>query len=144
MYEYFARYIMNSDVVTIDHSSPVADADKKMAEKGIGCVIVTKQGSPVGILTERDIVRMVALKSPMSSNVLEAMSSPLVSLSPDSTVWELAEEMKLRKIHKIPIIHEDRLVGIVTTSDITRLCSIGSDSEMRMVCQQILQRLNQP
>ncbi len=145
MDEYFARDIMKEDVITIEHSAAVTEAARKMAEKEIGCVIVTNQGRPIGILTERDIVRLVSLnKSPMSSSVSEVMSSPLISLSPDDSIWELAEEMKIRKIHKMPIVHENKVVGIVTTSDITRLCSIGSDSEMRLVCQQILQRLNQP
>src|SRR5579875_3151081 len=125
MDEYFARDIMKEDVITIEHSAAVTEAARKMAE--------------------REIVILVSLnKSPMSSSVSEVMSSPLISLSPDDSIWELAEEMKIRKIHKMPIVHENKVVGIVTTSDITRLCSIGSDSEMRLVCQQILQRLNQP
>lgn len=145
MDEYFARDIMTGKVVTIEQSSPVTEAAKKMTENKIGCVVVTRDGTPEGIITGSDLVKLIALnKNPMSTGVSEAMSSPLISLGPDSTVWELAEEMKLRGIHRMPIIHEKSLIGIVTTSDITRLCSIGSDSEIRMVCQQILQRLQQP
>ena len=79
----------------------------------------------------------------LSTPVKDVMSVPLISIDPDSTIWELAELMKIKKIHKVPVIRESKLVGIVTTSDITRLCSIGSDSEMRQVCQQILSRLHQ-
>src|SRR5574337_596177 len=144
MDEYFERDIMREQVITIDSSSTVIDAAKKMNEKGIGCLVVMERGNPVGIITERDFVRkIVAYEKPMSTLVKEVMSSPLISLDPDATIWELAEELKLKKIHKMPVIHENKLVGIVTTTDITRLCSIGSDSEMRNVCQQILQRLNQ-
>ncbi|MDE1830341.1 MAG: CBS domain-containing protein [Thaumarchaeota archaeon] len=144
MDEYFARDIMKEQVVTIDSSAAVIDAAKKMDEQEIGCVIVTERGNPVGIITERDFVRKIAVnEKPMSTPVKEVMSSPLISVDPDATIWELAEKLKLEKIHKMPVVHENKLVGIVTTTDITRLCSIGSDSEMRKVCQQILLRLNQ-
>ena len=69
------------------------------------------------------------------------MSSPLIVINPNETVWELAELMKLRRIHKVPVVQENKLVGIVTTTDLTRLCSAGSDSEMRRVADQILLRL---
>ncbi|MDE1863455.1 MAG: CBS domain-containing protein [Thaumarchaeota archaeon] len=144
MDEYFASDIMKKRVVTIDSSSVAADAAKKMADDEIGCLIVTEGGIPVGIVTERDLVRMIARKDDLASTqVKKIMSSPLIHIDPDSTIWELAEKMKLEKIHRIPVIRGKDLVGIVTTTDITRLCSIGSDSEMKIVCQQILQRLNQ-
>lgn len=145
MDEYFAKDIMKEQVITIDSSSTVMDAAKKMKNEKIGCIIAMAEGSPVGIITESDFVRKIAVnEKPMSTPVKEIMSSPLISVEPDATIWELAEEMKLKKVHKMPVVHENKLVGIVTTTDITRLCSIGSDSEMKMVCQQILQRLNQP
>lgn len=145
MEEYFASQIMTNDVLTIESSAQVIEAARKMDEKKIGCVIITEKGSPVGIVTERDIVSLVAHNDkPISTPVRAIMSTPLVSVSSESTVWELAEEMKLKKIHKMPIMDKNKLVGIVTTADITRLCSIGSDAEIRMVCQQILKRLNQP
>lgn len=135
---------MKGDVITIDSASTVRDAARKMNDNGIGCVVITDGQSPVGIITERDFVRRIALNErPLSTIVREVMSSPLISIDPDATVWEVAEKMKLEKIRKIPVITGGKLVGIVTTTDITRLCSIGSDSEMRTVCQQILHRLNQ-
>ena len=135
---------MKGDVITIDSASTVRDAARKMNDNGIGCVVITDGQSPVGIITERDFVRRIALNErPLSTIVREVMSSPLISIDPDATVWEVAEKMKLEKIRKIPVITGGKMVGIVTTTDITRLCSIGSDSEMRTVCQQILHRLNQ-
>lgn len=144
MNEYFARDIMKDKVFTINSSFTAADAAEIMSEQGIGCLIVVEKGLPVGIITERDfITKIIVNGKPMSTPLSEVMSYPLISVGPDATIWELAEQMKLSKVHKVPIIHEKKLLGIVTTSDITRLCSIGSDSEMRMVCQQILRRLNQ-
>jgi len=145
MDEYFARDIMKEEVVTVDSAATIMDAAKKMDEKNIGCVIVMEKERPLGILTERDFVKKIAInEKPMSTPVKSVMSAPLISVDPDATVWELAELMKIKRVHKVPVIQENKLLGIVTTTDITALCSIGSDSEMRQVCQQILLRLNQP
>lgn len=144
MDEYFASDIMKEQIVTVDSTATVMDAAKKMDEKNIGCVVVMEKEKPVGILTERDFIKKIVIKEkPLSTPVRNAMSSPLISIDPDATVWELAELMKLKRIHKVPVVRENKLLGIVTTTDIANLCSIGSDSEMRQVCQQILLRLHQ-
>jgi len=96
----------------------------------------------VGIVTERDFVRRIAAEGKsFSVPIKEVMSSPLIVINPDESAWELAELMKLRRIHKVPVVQENRLVGIVTTTDLTKLCSAGSDSEMRRIADQILLRL---
>ena len=69
------------------------------------------------------------------------MSSPLISIDPDETVWEAAEEMKVNNIHKLPVIKENKITGIITTSDLVQICSVGSDSEMRRICDEILTRM---
>ena len=70
MDEYFARDIMKEQVITIDSSSTVIDAAKKMNEKGIGCLVVLEKGSPIGIITERDFVRkIIAYEKPVSTLV---------------------------------------------------------------------------
>ena len=144
MDEYFVRDIMKKDLIKVAPSSTIRDAAKTMTENKVGCVIVIENENPIGIVTESDFVRRVAVNGkPVSSPVKEIMSHPLISIDADATIWELAEKMKLDNIRKIPVIQDNKMIGIVTTTDIARLCSIGSDSEMRMVCQQILQRLSQ-
>ncbi len=134
--------IMKHQVITVDSTVSIKDAAKIMEDAGIGCVIVMDQNIAVGILTERDFVRKVAAhEKPLSTPVKEVMSSPLIVVSPDESVWELAEIMKLRRIHKVPVVRESRLVGIVTATDLTKLCSVGSDSEMRRIADQILLRM---
>ena len=75
------------------------------------------------------------------TSVKEAMSSPVVVINPDDSVWEAAQLMKTRKIHRLPAVKDNRLVGMITSSDIVRLCGIGSDSEMRKITEQILLRM---
>jgi CBS domain-containing protein len=136
------RNVMKNQIITVDSSVTIKDAAKIMEDAGVGCVIVMEKNVAAGIVTERDFVRRVAAhEKPLSSPVKEVMSSPLIVTSPDETIWELAELMKLRRIHKVPVVHENRLVGIITTTDLTKLCSAGSDSEMRRIADQILLRI---
>ena len=138
----FVKDVMIDKVATLDNSSMIKDAAKLMDEKNIGCIIVTRNDQPVGILTERDFVRRIASKEKaLTSPLEEVMSSPLISIDPDETVWEAAEQMKVKNIHKLPVIDNDKVVGIITTSDLVEICSVGSDSEMRRICDEILTRM---
>lgn len=138
----FIKDVMISNVTALDSSSMIKGAAKLMDEKNIGCVIVTENNMPVGILTERDFVKRIASKEkPLTSPLKEVMSSPLISIDPDETVWEAAEQMKVNNIHKLPVIKENKIIGIITTSDLVEICSVGSDSEMRRICDEILTRM---
>lgn len=137
-----AKDIMKHQVVTVDTSMTVFDTAKMMDDADIGCVVVLENNIAVGIVTERDFVKRVVSKGiPQTTPIKQIMSSPLIVVNPEESIWEVAELMKQRRIHKIPVVQEDRIVGIVTTTDLTRICSIGSDSEMRRITDQILLRM---
>ena len=138
----FVKDVMKTNVVSIDSSKTIKDAACMMDESNVGCVIITKNDSPIGILTERDFVKRVAAKNKDLSNPLsEVMSSPLTTINSDETVWEAAEKMKHHGIHKLPVLDGDKVSGIITTTDLVEICSIGSDSSMRDICDQILMRM---
>ncbi|TSA18532.1 MAG: CBS domain-containing protein [Nitrosopumilales archaeon] len=138
----FVKDIMKTPVLSIDSSMTVKDAAKMMEDVKVGSIVVTENSIVLGILTERDFVRkIVAQEKSFSTKVKDIMSSPLIVISPDETVWELASLMKTRRIHRVPVVDKGRLVGIASTADLTRLCSIGSDSEMSRLCEQILLRM---
>ncbi|MGI0061769.1 MAG: CBS domain-containing protein, partial [Nitrosotalea sp.] len=125
MVESFVRNIMKFNVVSIDSLSTASDAAKKMKDANIGCVIVTENNTAIGILTERDLVRKIlALQKPLSTSVKDIMSTPLIMIDPEETLWELAELMKQKQIHKVPVVEHGKLVGIVTATDLTRICSL--------------------
>jgi signal-transduction protein with cAMP-binding, CBS, and nucleotidyltransferase domain len=97
---------------------------------------------PIGIVTERDFVtKVVAEGRPLFTEIYEIMSSPLITLDPEDTVWDASELMKEKSIHKLPVKENGKIIGIVTTTDIVKICSVGSDSEMRRICDQILLRM---
>ena len=138
----FVNQVMNKNVLTADKSTSLQDAAQKMRELKIGCVIVTDGTNPIGILTERDFVTKVAAEGrPLFTEISEVMTSPLITIDPEETIWEASEMMKEKKIHKLPVKENEKIVGIVTTSDIVRISSVGSDSEMRRICDQILTRM---
>ena len=138
----FVKDVMNKDVLTLDKSTSVQEAAEHMKKLRIGCVIVTENKKPIGIITERDFVTKIAADGrPLFTDIKEVMSSPLIAIDPDETIWEASELMKEKAIHKLPVKENDEIVGIVTTSDIVKISSVGSDSEMRRICDQILLRM---
>ncbi len=133
---------MRKNVISIDSSMTVKDAAIMMADTNVGCVVITRGNAPIGILTERDFVkRIVSEERDLSTPLADVMSFPLITVDSGDTVWESAEIMKRNKIHKAPVEDQGKLVGIITATDIVKLCSMGSDSEMRHITDSILIRL---
>ncbi len=133
---------MTKDVISIVSTMTVKDAAILMEDSNVGCVVITDGTTPVGILTERDFVkRVVAKDKAVSIPVSEVMSQPIIVVDPDVTVWDVAEVMRTKGIHKVPVQDGEKLVGIFTATDLVRLCSYGSDSQLRKITEQILIRL---
>ena len=138
----FVKDVMRKNVISIDSSMTVKDAAIMMDDTNVGCVVITRGNAPIGILTERDFVkRIVSEERELSTPLADVMSFPLITVDSGETVWEAAEIMKKNKIHKAPVEDQGKLVGIITATDIVKLCSMGSDSEMRHIADAILVRL---
>ena len=134
---------MTKQVIYLDSSKTVRDASKLMNENKVGSVVIMENNVAVGIITERDLVRRVlAVNKPDTTKVKEIMSSPLVVINPDESITELAQLMKDRKIHKVPVLmppekRDSQLIGIVTDTDMIRYFSRGSTSKMVDILDQI-------
>ncbi|MCW3998646.1 MAG: CBS domain-containing protein [Candidatus Bathyarchaeota archaeon] len=113
--------IMTKHVVTLEASKTVFDAAKLMSEKGLGCVIVVIQAFPVGIITERDIIRrIVAQRASIDQKVTEVMTKTLITVDPDTSLKEAARIMSSNRIRRLPVLKNNKLVGIVVASDFVR------------------------
>lgn len=113
--------IMTKDVVTLDADRCVFDAAKLMAEKSIGCIIILIKGYPVGIITERDIVRrIVANRASSDMKLTDVMTKELITVNPDMSLREAARVMQKNKIRRLPVLKDNQLVGIVVASDFVR------------------------
>ncbi len=138
----FVKEVMTKNVISIDSSMTVKDAAAMMEDANVGSIVITKENIPVGILTERDFVnRVVGKDKAPSTQVSEVMTQPIKVVGPDETIWDVAEVMRSKNIHKVPVQDGDKLVGIFTATDLVRVCSYGSDSQMRKITEQILIRL---
>ncbi|PJC50262.1 MAG: signal transduction protein [Nitrosopumilales archaeon CG_4_9_14_0_2_um_filter_34_16] len=138
----FVKDIMSKNVLTVEKSMTLQEAAQQMKESSIGCVIVMDDSKPIGIVTERDFVTKIAADGrPLFTEIYEVASSPLITIKSGETVWEASETMKEKGIHKLPVMDNDQITGIVTTTDIVKIASVGSDSEMRRICDQIILRM---
>jgi len=113
--------IMIKEVVTLEVSKTVFEAAKLMAEKSLGCLIIVAQALPVGIITERDIVRrIVAKRTSVDIKVSDVMTKTLITVKPETSLREAARILSDNKIHRMPVIKDKELVGIVAASDFVR------------------------
>lgn len=117
--EDFVSQIMSKNVIIVDASEKVLKALQIMAEKGIGGVVVVENGKPVGIITERDIAKkLVQDKNTLDKKVKEVMSKPLITVSPDTGIFEALQIMRKNNIRRLPVVSKGKLEGIITEKDL--------------------------
>ena len=113
---------MRAKVVTVDVGVNVKDAVELFNEKNCNSLAVLQNGKPVGIITERDILKKVipTCEDPGKIKVQSIMSSPLIVGKPQMELPEAARIMLEKKIKTLPVVNKEELVGIVTLSDMLR------------------------
>ncbi len=111
--------LMTKDVVTADEETSVIRTAGIMGRQRIGSVIVTRKGEPFGIFTERDLLTAFLAKGrELFSSVGPECSSPLVTIPAGTSVHRAAATMALKHIRRLPIVRDEKLVGIVTARDL--------------------------
>src|SRR5574340_1551544 len=112
--------IMTRDVVSIDHAKTAHDAAQIMMEKKVGSVIITAYGKPFGIVTERDLARIMAIIDiPSNCLILSFLASrALVCANTTCTIQEAASIMAQYNIDHLPVLENNKIVGMVTTHDL--------------------------
>lgn len=117
------RDVMVQEVVTVDENASVKEAVDILNELQIGSIIVLENGKAKGIITERDFLRRVIAeaKDVMNTKVKEIMTTPLVVVEPGMDLEEAVKLMFQNKIKKLAVVDANKLVGIVTLTDIARV-----------------------
>lgn len=112
------REIMTDNVESCSLLDNVYEVAVKMKELNVGAIPIVDQGKLVGMITDRDIViRGIAEKRPGSSKVESVMSKQLISISPEASTNEAARIMAEHQIRRLPVVEDDKLVGIVSLGD---------------------------
>ena len=108
------------DVVSIDPSESVQAAARLMNERKIGGLVVTAEGSMVGIVTERDVMRRVVAepRDSAATTVREVMTSPVATCRPDTSLQECIGVMTGDRIRHLPVVDDEGVCGIITQGDI--------------------------
>lgn len=117
-----ARNVMTTSLTTCSPQASVAQAAQLMGDRDIGDVLVTEAGKLVGILTDRDIAVRVTAKTfdPERVRVSDVMSTHVRTGEPNWDLDQIAKMMGKHQIHRLPIVEDGTLVGIVSFSDIVR------------------------
>ena len=122
--------LMVRKVVTLQMDASAHDAVKLMNKNRIGCLVVVYKGEISGILTERDLLERVLekCKNPKETKVSEIMTRPVIVGDPDMQLVEATRLMFKNKVKKLPIKKGNRLVGLVTLTDIARAISVDNET----------------
>lgn len=113
--------VMSSPAVTVEENAPANRVAELMDKHDLGCIIVaTKEGKPIGIITERDLVLRVLAKNvkPDTLRAKGVMTSPLITVEPDATITETARRMSRLNIRRLGVVYRGQLVGIISSKDV--------------------------
>lgn len=138
------RHVIRKKLETIGPSSTAQEAAKRMRSKKISSLVVIERGdAPVGIVTERDLVRQVCSRDISSDSVLiqEIMSSPIVTIDVNASIEQAADKMIQNKVRHLLIVEDGRIYGIITPSDFT--IYLTENLNMDEVNARILQSLKE-
>jgi len=123
------------EVLQIDADATVFEAMRRMVEANVGSLLVSEGGRHVGIVTERDYLRRIALerRDDETTAVREVMSSPLVVVTPDTSIDECMAVMTDRRIRHVPVVDEGIVVGIVSIGDVVKFTSRQQSFELKFL-----------
>ena len=112
--------VMNTDVKTIEPDSSVQEAAKKMNRYNIGSLVVVNKERMVGIVTERDMLKKIVAKARDSAKtkVKNIMIKRVVMIDPETHLSDAVDVMNQHRIKKLPVLHENSLIGILTATDV--------------------------
>ena len=120
--------IMSRDVATADSRASVLEASEIMVRHSVSCVVIMDEaGTPVGIVTERDVMGMVSDRSNLRNLLIEeAMSSPVIVIGKEKSTLEAVNLMDDNKVRRLVVVDADsKVAGIVTQFDVVKGLEAG-------------------
>lgn len=123
---------MTKDIVKINYDRTISDAIKLIVNKKIGCLLITKFNLVVGIITEKDLVYRVLIEffDYDKVKISDVMTTPIFSISSEKSLVEAANVMIKYKIRHLPVIDNNKLVGLITSTTLLKTLSIKYNKEL--------------
>ncbi len=113
------RDIMQKKVVTLPPDATIRQAAKKMKDYRIGYIVVTNAGDVKGCVTDRDITLWLANgKDPDETRIDSIMQSSMITAEPETDLFDASKLMARKKVRRLPVVTDSKLVGLVSISDI--------------------------
>jgi len=115
------RDIMEKNVITIDYDKTSLDAAQILTEKDISFLVIVKNDEPIGVLTERDLVKKIASEDKQASQVplSEIMSHKFRWVEPSTEIEDAVQKMLNNNIRRLIVLENEKLVGVITQTDLT-------------------------
>lgn len=127
-------------IFTISPNATVLEAIKIMADKGVGALVVAQDEKVVGIFSERDYTRKIALMERTSESTLvsDIMTSKVISVSLNHTVEECLQLMTDRHLRHLPVLDQEKLVGFISIGDLVK----AAMEDQRILIEQLQQYIS--
>lgn len=133
--------VKGRDVVTVVETMTLQDAAGVLDSHSIGALVVTEQnGRPIAVLSERDIVREIALHGPaaLARPVAQAMTQAFVTADGDDTVEDVMMRMTERRVRHLPVVLDGKLGGIISIGDVVKAKIADAEAETAAIREYIL------
>jgi len=119
------RDIMQKNVITIEHDKTAHDAACLISEKDISFLVIMKDDIPIGVLTESDFVKRLSARDKKASEVIisEIMSNKFRWVNPETEIEDAIQKMLNNNIRRLLILDDDKLVGVLTQTDLSKFLS---------------------
>lgn len=112
--------VMNKAVIAMDIDSDMPAIAREMVSRDAGSVIITDNGMAMGIITERDLVKSIVMEDRRPSEVkaIEILSTPLITIEPETSIVEASETMLKANIKRLPVLKNGMVIGVISNTDI--------------------------
>ena len=117
--ETLVKDVMTKALISVDPTTTLNQVSKMMEQGGMGSILVKKDGIPSGIITDRDFaIRIAAHGVSLDTPVEKITSSPLITIDSNDSILDAAKTMSDKKIRKLGVTNEGKVVGIITSTDL--------------------------
>jgi len=135
--------IMEKDVIFVEYDSSLKDAIEVMKKHNIGCLPIVRDEKIVGIITERDIIKIFEGRVDDERKVSDCMTRKVITITPGTTLIDCARIMVRNGFRRLPVVSEEKLVGIVTSMDILKALALWKLKDSSDVEEALKERVSE-